>query len=51
MRQWVPELEAVRRYYEGMSARVYERAGGGGREVGSDRELGDSCGGQQCGGI
>jgi len=56
MRQWVPEPEAVRRYYEDVSARAYERAGGGGRagsgrEVGSDREPGDSCGGRQCGGI
>ena len=63
MRQRVPEPEAVRRYYEGVSARAYERVGGGGRvgsgeragggerEVGSDWEPGDSCGGQQCGGI
>ena len=26
MRQWVPEPEAVRRYYEDVSARAYERA-------------------------
>jgi len=61
MRQWVPELEAVRRYYGGTSARGYERAGGGGhevgseragggREVGSDREPGDNCEGRRCGG-
>ena len=42
----MPELEAVQRYYEGMSALAYERAGGGraggsGREVRSDREPGD----------
>jgi len=57
----VPEPEAVRRYYKGMSAWAYERAGGGrevgsdragggGREVGSDRDSGDSHEGRQCGG-
>jgi len=63
MGQWVPEPEAVRRYYEGTSAWAYERAGGGGHEVrfdqagggrcevGSDRESGDSCEGQRCGGM
>ena len=46
MRQWVPEPEAVRRYYEGVSARAYERvgggghAGGGGRAGGGEREVG-----------
>jgi len=62
MRQWMPELEAVQRYYRGMSARAYERAGGGrrevgskrvggGRQVGSDREPGESCGERRCGGM
>jgi len=61
MRQWVPEPEAVRGYYGGASAWAYERAGsggrevgsdraGGGHEVGSDREAGDSCEERRCGG-
>jgi len=57
----VPEPEAVQRYYRGASAWAYERVSssgrevgfdraGGGREVGSDWELGDSCEGRWCGG-
>jgi len=63
MKQWVPEPEAVRKYYEGVSVRMYEQAssggrgvgsdqaGGGGHEVGSDRASGETCRGRRCGGI
>jgi len=62
MKQWVPEPEAVRKYYKGVSARAYERASsvgrgvgsdgaGSGHEVGSDRASGESRRGWWCGGI